>query len=122
MEIAMNHYKFKYKPFNFILVFILLLICLNACEPPVKVTFENQRNQDIKLLVANVEDNHLISEFSNYGIISANTSKTIYITFLGPNWVNRIEIVDITGKVVFSHDYKMEDLEKIGWKIIISPP
>jgi len=35
--------------------------------------------------------------------------------------VYRIEAVDSSGRVVFSHDYNMDDLEKIGWKITIPP-
>jgi hypothetical protein len=35
--------------------------------------------------------------------------------------MQRLEAVDPSGKVVFSHDYKMADLEKAGWKIVIPP-
>jgi hypothetical protein len=43
------------------------------------------------------------------------------MTFLGNEWTDRIEAIEPSGKVVFSHDYKMSDLEKIGWKITIPP-
>ena len=42
------------------------------------------------------------------------------MTFIGSG-IQRIEAIDPSGKVIFSHNYKMSDLEKIGWKIVIPP-
>ena len=103
---------------GFILVFIVLLSII-ACEPETKIAFDNQRDQDITLFIANVQENGTIDKLTEYGTIPADTVKTLYVTFLGEKWVNRIQIRDTLGNVIFTHDYKMADLEKIGWKIVI---
>ena len=55
------------------------------------------------------------------GVISPNASKQFGMVFLGSNFVERIEARDPSGKIIFSHDYKFVDMEKIGWKITIPP-
>jgi hypothetical protein len=102
-------------------VLLILVLVMSACEPETKITFENKYNQEVKVLVAHVRDNGTIDELTEYGIIDANSKKTIHITFLGSEWVNRIEAADLSGKVIFSHDYNIDDLEKINWKIEIFP-
>jgi hypothetical protein len=100
------------------LVFLLPVIpLLSACEPETKVTFVNKQNQEISIFVAHVRNDGSNDGLTPYGTVSALTSKTIYITFLGGDWVNRIEIRNTEGKILFSKDYKMDDLDKINWTI-----
>ncbi len=103
-------------------VFIVILLLFSfACEPGGEVTFQNQRNEDIKVFVTHVREDGSTDGFTDRGAIPARNSKTISITFLGDEWVNRLEIRDTHGTVISSHDYKMGDLDKIGWKIVIIP-
>ncbi len=102
-------------------VFLAVVPFIISCEPETKVTFQNQRNEDIKLFVANVRNDGSTDGFADYGTIPAQTTKTIYITFIGDAWVNRIEIRDTLGKVILSHDYNRPSLEKVGWKITVPP-
>jgi len=108
---------------SLVLIFIIInLVGVTSCEPPVKITFINEQNQEIRIFAAHVGSNGNIDEkFVQKGTISNREKKTIYITFLGDEWVNRIEARDPNGNVVFSHDYNMPDLEKIDWKITITP-
>ena len=99
----------------------LLLFFSVGCEPGGEVTFQNQRNEDIKVFVTHVREDGSTDGFADYGTIPGQSTKTISITFLGDEWVNRIEIRDTRGSVIISHDYKMGDLEMIGWKIVIPP-
>ena len=104
----------------FALMAVFLLVSF-ACEPEVKVTFQNQRNEDIKLFVAHVRDDGSIDGFVDGGMIPAQTTKTIHIIFIGDEWVKRFELRTTGGLVISSHDYRMGDLEKIGWKITVPP-
>jgi hypothetical protein len=99
----------------------ILLFFSSGCEPMTKVTFQNQRDEDVKLYVAAVHRDGSIGDFGDYGTIQAKTTKTITIAYLGNEHTNRLQIRDSAGKVLFSHDYKRPDLEKIGWKIVIPP-
>ena len=67
---------------GFILVFIVLLSII-ACEPETKIAFDNQRDQDITLFIANVQENGTIDKLTEYGTIPADTVNTLYVTFLG---------------------------------------
>jgi len=56
----------------------------------------------------------------DYGIVPAlSTKKLASITFVRRDLVFNIQASDPSGKVVFSYDYKMADLEKIDWKVVI---
>ncbi|MFC2003980.1 hypothetical protein ACFLUK_00325 [Chloroflexota bacterium] len=58
----------------------------------------------------------------NYGTVQAQSTKELAaIVFPNRTWVHRIQAKNPSGEVVFSQDYKMADLEKIGWKIVIPP-
>jgi len=92
-----------------------------ACEPGGFLQIQNMQNQEVTIFFASVRTDGTIDGLTKQVVISANTTKIISITFLGGEWVNRIEAHDPTGKVVFSHDYKMADLEKIDWKIVLPP-
>ncbi|MBI2851985.1 MAG: hypothetical protein HYX84_02610 [Chloroflexi bacterium] len=100
---------------------VILLLFSFACEPLTVVTFQNQRNEDVKLFVATVLADGSIDAFVDFGTIPAQTTKTISITFLGDEMVNRLQIRDSAGKVLLSNDYTRPDLKKIGWKITIPP-
>jgi hypothetical protein len=101
------------------LLMVLSLISQTSCEPYPKITFDNQRSQEMTIFATHVRDDGTISNFVKQGVIPADSINKINITFLGEEWVNRIEARDPNGIVVFSHDYKMADLEKIDWKIVI---
>jgi hypothetical protein len=92
-----------------------------GCEPSLKVTFDNKTNQEVKIFEAHVRDDGSVDGFVEQGTISPNSTKTIRITFLGDKWVNRIQIRDTPGNIIFTHDYTMPDLEKADWKITIPP-
>ena len=117
----MNRRRFSVVSLCLFVLVVGLLPFPFACEPPAKVTYQNQTNEDVNLFVATVLANGSIDGFVDFGIIPAKTTKTIWIAFIGDEHQNRLEIRDITGKVLLSHDYRRADLEKIGWKIIIPP-
>jgi hypothetical protein len=94
---------------------------MTSCEPAPKVIFDNQLNQEVRIFTTHVRDDGTIDGFVELGTVPAHSTKTINITFLGDEWVNRIEVRDTLGNVTLSHDYKMGDLEKIRWKITIPP-
>jgi hypothetical protein len=120
-EVAgMKVFNLKLIPIILILSLVLLTIMV-GCEPYPKITFDNQQNQEIKILGAHVRDDGTIDNFVEQGTIPANSVKAINITFLGDDWINRIGAIAPSGYVIFSHDYKMNDLKKIDWKIIIPP-
>ncbi len=122
MEIKMNNIKFslKFLSLFYICVFLLSLF-LTACEPEAKVTFQNQRNEDVTLFVATVLADGSIDAFVNFGMIPAQTTKTIPIAFIGNEHLNRLQIRNSTGIALLSRDYRRADMEKIGWKIVILP-
>jgi hypothetical protein len=104
--------------FGFMLIFITLLMVV-ACEPETKIEFDNQRNQDITLFIAHVREDRTTDGLTNYGTILAETVKTIHITFLGDEWVNRFVIKDSNENIISSHDYSRYDLKRVNWKIVI---
>ena len=101
-------------------VFATAVLAL-ACEPETYITFQNQQSQDIRISVAHVRDDGTIDGFVDYATIPAKTTKTMTITFLGDEWVNRIKAVDPSGNEVFVHDHTRKDLDKINWTIVIPP-
>ena len=103
------------------LTMLFLAAAVPACEPAPEISFDNQQNHEIRIFIAHVRDDGNIDKFVELGTVPVHATQTFSITFLGDEWVNRIEIRDTLGNVVLSHDYKMADLEKIGWKITIPP-
>lgn len=95
----------------------------SACEPGGEPIIENQHNQEVTIYVVSVyEGGYPSGQVRNYGVVPAQTTKKLAsITFVRRNWVYRIKAVDPSGNVVFSHDYNMDDLEKIKWRITIPP-
>ena len=109
---------------NLIILVLLLLAAIpfgSSCEPGGFPIIDNQLNLDVTIYVITVhEDGVPPGEVRNYGVVPAQTTKkTASITFVKRSWVYRIEAIDPSGKVVFSHDYNMDDLEKIDWNIVI---
>jgi hypothetical protein len=95
-----------------------------GCEPGGEPIIDNQHNQDLTIYVQRIDKtiNGRPDEVVNYGVVPAKTTKKLArITFVSDEVMKRIEVVDTSGNVVFSHDYNMNDLEKIQWKIIIPP-
>ena len=117
----MNYRRFKFIRLCVCIFLASMLLFSSACEPEAKVTFQNQRNEDVTLFVATVLANGSIDGFINFGMIPSKTTKTIYIAFIGDEHVNRLQFRDSTGTILLSHDYTRADMEKIGWKIVIPP-
>ena len=113
----------KFTIFSLVLLLVFAIILfVSACEPGGYPIIENQRNDDVRIFKLHVREDGTLGEPIDYGIVPARTTKELAgITFVRRSWVYRIEAVDPSGKVVFSHDYNMNDMEKIDWKIIIPP-
>ncbi len=102
-------------------VITLALLALIGCEPGGDITFENEFNQNLTISYTHARSNGSIDGFVTLASVAANSSKVVPLTFLGPAWVNRINVSDNSGKVIFTHDYTMGDLDKVDWKIVIPP-
>lgn len=85
------------------------------------ITIENQRSQDVKIYYTFVNADGTLDEATYQGTVSANSTKIQSIILIYDSDVKRIEAIDPSGKIVFSHDYNRADLEKIKWKIVIPP-
>ena len=116
--------KLTFTLFGLYLV-LLLFVGLFAlgCEPGGWLTIENQSSHDVTIYVTVISTDGPLEEPNepiNYGIVQAQSTKELAaIVFPRRTWVHRIQAVDPSGKVVFSGDYNMDDLEKIDWKIVI---
>jgi len=104
-----------------LLSLFVIALFVSACEPGGAVTFHNLQNQNVTVFFATVQADGSIDQLTKQGVISANSTKIFSAVFPSHDWVRRIEAHDPAGKVVFSKDYKMADLEKIGWEIVIPP-
>lgn len=119
----MNHSK----NLNYMLIGLLFFTMLflaasvSACERMVKITIENRCNQDIMIYYTVVRGDGTLGEATYQGIVSANSTKTQTIILIKDEDVKRIEAKDPSGNVVSSNDYNRAELEKIDWKIVISP-
>lgn len=119
----MNNY-FKIKQFMGFGLALLLLIFpfLLGCEPNGTPVIDNRTGQDINIQVIHLGTDGTPDKPINYGVVPAGTKRKLAsITFLGNEWVVRIEAIDTSGKVIFSENYKMDDLKNINWTITISP-
>jgi len=101
------------------LLFALGLTTLISCEPAPKVTFINQTDQEVGTYETHVRNDGTIDRFVEEGKIPSHSTKTIPVTFLGPNWVVRIEIRDNLGNDLLSRDYNLQGIKNVGYKIII---
>ena len=129
-EAAVNKYvknsqsNFKLLGLTLLFVFATTLFS-SACEPGGEPIIENQLNQEVGIYVTLVSVNGNPDKTetpTDYGVVPAQTTKELAsIVFVRRSWVYRIEAVDPSGNVIFSHDYNMNDLEKIDWKIVIPP-
>ena len=108
---------------NIILIFMVIITSMifSACEPTGNLKIENQFGQDVKIYYTHVFADGTLDKATYEGTIQSNTTKSLSITFLGSKWIQRVEAVDSFGNIIFSHDYIMADLAKMGWKIAITP-
>ena len=100
---------------------IIFVLLFQSCELGGNITVENLRNGEVDIYFSTVREDGSTDEPTRQRAVPPNATEILGITFIDENWVNRIEGIDTFGKVVFSHDYKMGDLKKIGWKITIPP-
>lgn len=105
------------------LLFLLMgTLAIQGCEPGGFPIIENQSDHDIRIDTLLVREDGTLGESVSYGIVPArSTKKLASLTFVRRTWVYRIKAVDPSGKTVFSHDYNMDDLERISWKIVVPP-
>jgi hypothetical protein len=109
---------------NFRLILLVLLLILpiavsSACERGATITIYYQSNQDVTIYYSVVDINGNLEEPTYQGIVPAHSTKTQSITLIDDTDVKKIEVKDQSGKVVFSHYYNRDDLEKIDGKITI---
>ena len=108
--------------FCFLALMMVAVTLLTGCEPGGFPTIENQRDNGLNIFVLDVYEDGSLSEPRNYGLVPAQSTKELAgIVFARREWVYRIQAVDPSGNVAFSHDYNWYDLEKIDWKIVIPP-
>jgi hypothetical protein len=117
----MSKLSFKFVGLILMLLFITGFFT-TGCELGGAPVIENQLNQEIRISVSIVREGGTLGESIDYGVVPAQTTKKLAgVTFVNRAMVKRMEAKDLSGKVVFSHDYNMDDLEKIQWKITIPP-
>ena len=118
----MKQYRHRARFLGLTLVFLMIFVFLfQSCEPGGGLIIENMHNDDVSIYFSTVIEHGSTDTPVKQGIISANDTETFGIAFPRKDWIRRIEAIDRSGKVIFSHDYTMADLEKIGWKIVIPP-
>ncbi len=106
--------KIKKVVIAIVLVFLFgSMILVSACEPGGDIIVKNQSSQEVTFYISSVRDDGTTDELTPEGAISANSTNKFPTIFLGSNWVNRITIKNSSGNIVFVHDYKMADLDKI---------
>ncbi len=112
---------------NFALLLLVLLLLLtvpffmSGCEPGGWLTIENQHSQAVGIYYSHVQNDGTTDEATYQITIQPNETRELGIVLYGSGYIKRIEALDPSGKVVFSHDYKMADLENMHWKIVILP-
>ena len=118
----MNQNRHRASLLGLILISLMIFaLLLQSCEPGGDIIIENRQNKEVTIYFSHVRGDGSTDEPAKQGVISANATRTFNESFPRKNWVSRIEVVDSSGNVVFSHDYNMDDLEKIDWKIVIPP-
>ncbi len=123
----MKNNRIKVEKRNFALQCLVLLLLLtvpffmSGCEPGGDLTIVNRHSQEVRIFKSDVRNDGTTNEATYQITIRRNETREFSITFIGPKHIQRIEAIDALGNVLFSQDYKMADLEKIGWKIVIPP-
>ena len=102
-----------------LLVWLIMPFFMSGCEPGGRLTIGNLHSQEVGIYFCYVLNDGTTDEPAYQKTIQPKQTIEFGMTFIGPNRIKRIQAIDPSGKVVFSHDYKMADLDKIGWKIII---
>ena len=98
---------------------VVILLTFDGCQPHERVTIKNNQNQEVSLWVRPVSAMHQTPDLQEQGVILANSTKSFDLVFTTDSWANLIEIKGQNGTTLFSHNYTMDDLDKIGWNIII---
>ncbi len=93
----------------------------SGCEPGGDLTIVNRHSQEVGIFKSDVRNDGTTNEATYQITIRPNETREFSITFIGPKHIQRIEAINALGNVLFSQDYKMADLEKIGWKIVVPP-
>lgn len=111
------------KLYTLVIVALLLTsaLAVTACEPESEITFQNELDHELNIFIATVRYSGSIGKFTDYGMIPANSSKVVRVTFLGDDHLFRIQLRDHSGNVLFNQTYNRIELEDEGWTIIISP-
>lgn len=120
-----RHTKIGKRNLSLLGLVLLLLFTIaffaTACEPGGDIEFNNMHSKDVDIYFIAMKEDGSLGVPANQGSIPANGARKFAIVYVDRNIVYRIEAIDTSGKVVFSRDYKMADLEKIDWKIVIPP-
>jgi hypothetical protein len=115
-----------------LLISSLLVACLSllafspACiaEKIHPLTIENQTSQILQIYVGvgDMKD-YTVKRYQQIGIVPANKTATIRDSGIVPNFSfdSLIEAKTDTDAVLFSQWYTTDELEEIGWKIVITP-
>jgi hypothetical protein len=115
----------RYRHWLYILGLVALLLtsalAVTACEPETEITFQNELDHELNIFIATVRYGGGIGKFTDYGMIPANSSKVVRVTFLGDDHVFRIQLRDHSGNVLFNQAYNRTELEDEGWTIVIGP-
>lgn len=119
VEVMIIRHRSSFINLGIMVVFLSSLI-LSACEPQTFITFDNHRNSEIQIFVANMKKNGSTTESIHYGNVQANSSRRIHVTFINDDWINRIEVRDMNGNEISSRDYSRKDLESLNFTIVIS--
>ena len=106
---------------TYLALLLAVSILASGCEPGGDLTIVNRHSQEVRIFKSHVRNDGTTDEATYQITISANETRKFSITFIGSEWIKRIEAIDSSGKTVFLHDYNRADLEKIGWKIVIPP-
>jgi len=104
------------------LYLVLLLtvgIFTSGCEPGGWLTIENQYNEEVRIFKSDVQNDDTTSEAIYQITIQPNETREFSITFIGSKHTQNFKALDPSGNILFSQDYKMGDLEKLGWRIVI---
>ena len=69
-------------------------------EPNGTPVIDNRSGQDIYIQIIHLGTDGIPDKPVNYGVVPAGTVKKLAsITFLGKEWVVRIEAIDLSGKI-----------------------
>lgn len=122
----MSENRVGYFSFGLIIVFLVSIVMLTACDPIAILTVENKMPTDIVVIHEDInrEGESLLRE--EIGKVSANqTAKMSYAIFLGNiGETVIIEAEGSLGNIVWQKSWSADEflkLNDVGWKIVVSP-